>query len=119
MILVDSSVWIDHLRLSNSRLCVLLENHEVLMHTMILGELACGSLQHRNQRLRQWQDLPRLPSVPDDEAIRFIDHHSIMSRGLGFIHVHLLASVAATPATRLWTRDRTLGEIAADLDLSA
>ena len=89
------------------------------MHTMIIDELACGNLQHRNQRLRQWQDLPRLPSVSYDEAIRFIDQHGIMSRGLGFIDVHLLASVAATPVTRLWTRDRTLAQIAADLDLSA
>ena len=119
MILVDSSVWIDHLRSSNSRLGELLENCEVLMHTMILGELACGSLRRRVQRLRQWHDLPRLPSVSDDEAIRFIDRYSIMSRGLGFVDVHLLALAAATPGTRLWTRDRTLGEIATVLGLSA
>lgn len=118
MILVDSSVWIDHLRSSDDRLCKLLEAGAVLMHTMVIGELACGSLQHRDRRLRQWKDLPRLSSVSDDEAMRFIDHHHIMSRGLGFIDVHLLAAVAAATGTRLWTHDRRLAEITEELALA-
>jgi predicted nucleic acid-binding protein len=95
----------------------MLKHGEVLMHAMVIGELACGSLRHRDQLLGYWKDLPRLPSVSDDDALGFINYHRIMSRGLGFIDAHLLAAVAKTAGTKLWTRDRRLAEVAEELGL--
>ena len=117
MILADTVIWIKHLRESNQRLASLLSRSEVVMHPKVLGELACGSLAHRTLRLRQWRNMPQLDSVSDDTAMEFIERHSLMSRGLGFIDVHLLAACAAQLGTRLWTRDRRLANAARTFDL--
>ena len=118
MILVDTSVWVDHLRANNARLATELDGGRVLAHPFVIGELACGTLRNRRDVLELLSRLPSAPVATHAEALEFLERHALMSRGLGFIDVHLLASAAlATPAT-LWTRDRRLAAVAAELSLS-
>ena len=117
MILVDTSVWIDHLRTGEPHLVALLERSQVLMHPFVLGELACGNLRRRADVLRHLGALPRSPVATDDEALRFIEAHRLMGKGIGWIDVHLLAAVALSPGTRLWTRDRRLDTVARTLGI--
>ena len=118
MILADSSVWIDHLRRRDHRLAELLSREEILIHSMVIGELACGNLAKRQALLWRWVRLPRLPAVSDETALRFIEERRLMSRGLGFVDVHLLAAVAAGKGARLWTRDKPLAAVALELGLA-
>lgn len=117
MILVDTSVWIDHLRTGEPHLVALLERSQVLMHPFVLGELACGNLRRRADVLRHLGALPRSPVATDDEVLRFIEVHRLMGKGIGWIDVHLLAAVALSPGTRLWTRDRRLDTVARTLGI--
>jgi predicted nucleic acid-binding protein len=112
VIIVDTSVWIDHLRQGDQQLAAALNAGDVLMHPMVLGELACGNLQHREETLRLLQQLPTALVATHAEALRFIENRRLMSRGVGYIDAHLLASAALTPATQLWTRDSRLATIA-------
>ena len=112
MILVDTSVWIDHLRSNEPTLAMALQSGEVLGHPFVVGELACGNLRNRAAVMVNLRELPVAAVATDLEAIAFIDGRSLMGLGIGYIDVHLLASAALTPDTRLWTRDRRLAEIA-------
>ena len=118
MILVDTSVWIDHLRAGDKELQALLNTGQVLMHPFILGELACGNLRNRNEVLTLLNNLPRAPVANDHEVLLFIERHSLMGRGIGYIDAHLLASVALCAPARLWTRDKRLAAIAGVLGLA-
>ena len=118
MILAESSIWIDHLRRRNTRLVSLLQGGDIAIHGMVIGELACGRLQDREAVLDEWRRLPRIGSVSDDEAIEFIGQKRLMGRGIGFVDAHLLAAVASTPGSRLWSRDKRLAEIAQSLRLA-
>jgi hypothetical protein len=118
MILVDTSVWIDHLRKGTPALAVALEDGQVLMHPFVLGELACGNLRNRTEVLRLLGDLSQAPAATDAEARTFIDRHALMGRGIGYIDVHLLASTALAAPARLWTHDRRLSRVAAELALA-
>ena len=115
MILVDTSVWVDHLRSGDPVLAELLEQSRVIMHPMVLGELACGNLQNRRQLLQLWQQLESLPVVSHDEALYFIEQNGLMGKGIGYVDVHLLASAAVAAGVKLWTRDKRLVRIAAEL----
>lgn len=117
MILVDTSVWIDHLRHTEVELVALLHQHVVLMHPMILGELACGNLKNRSTLIGLWQGLPRITTATDAEAMHFIDTHGLMGKGIGFIDVHLVCALALEQDAQLWTRDRRLAGIVANLGL--
>ena len=117
MILVDTSVWIDHLRVGDAALAETLEGGRVLMHRFVLGELACGALKNRREVLELLGELPSAPTVTEIEALAFIENHALMGRGIGYIDVHLLASTALADATVLWTRDQRLAETAARLKL--
>lgn len=114
MILVDTSVWVDHLRQGDSRLGVLLEGGEVLVHPFVVGELACGNLKHRRRVLDLLDQLPVLSSVSDAEALHLVESRRLMGKGLGWVDIHLLASCVVAGA-RLWTRDRTLATTATSL----
>jgi len=118
MILVDTSVWVDHLRAGAPALAVALEQGSVLMHPFVLGELACGNLKNRGEVLRLLGDLPASPLATDPEALDYIERRALMGRGIGYVDVHLLASVALAGAARLWTRDKRLAAVAADLKLA-
>lgn len=118
MILVDTSVWIDHFRIPDGRLSEALTEGEVLMHPLVLGELACGNLRNRAEILDLLQQLPPAREATHDEALALIDRRQLMASGIGFIDVHLLAAAALTPSARLWTRDRRLARTAQALGLS-
>lgn len=118
MILVDTSVWIDHLRHSDLRLVDALEGGQVLMHPFVLGELACGCLTRRDEVLALLAALPAAPVATESEALGLIARHRLMGRGIGYIDVHLLAATALSSEARLWTRDKRLEAIAADLRLA-
>jgi predicted nucleic acid-binding protein len=119
VILVDTSVWIDHFRETDPALAAALDGGVVLMHPFVVGELACGNLRRRRETLELLENLPAVPTATDAEAMEFIERRSLMGRGIGYVDVHLLASVALTGTARLWTRDRRLAAVAADLDLAA
>lgn len=117
MILVDTSIWIDHFRLGDEHLVELLKAGRVLQHPFIVGELACGNLRQRAEILSLLQDLPKAPVADDTEVLVFIEKHALMGRGIGYIDVHLLAATALADFARLWTRDRRLAAVARELGL--
>jgi predicted nucleic acid-binding protein len=108
LILVDTSVWVDHLRRGDARLATLLQAAEVLMHPFVLGEIACGGLADRRKLLGLLQDLPGAAVADGDEVLSFIERRRLHGKGLGYVDVHLLAAVALTAGARLWTRDKRL-----------
>jgi len=116
MILVDTSVWIDHLRSADAVLSTLLEQNRVVMHPLVMGELACGNLQHRAELLHLWKRLESIQAVTHDEALYFIEQIKLMGKGIGYVDVHLLASLALTGSTKLWTRDKRLMRVAVELN---
>lgn len=116
MILVDTSVWISHLREGNPRLEALLEDTEVMSHDFIIGEMACGRLRNRHEVLTLLEALPRASLVSQSEILHFIEKRSLAGRGIGFVDAHLLASAQLTGIS-LWTLDRRLAEVASDLKL--
>lgn len=118
MILVDTSVWIDHLRRSDARLVASLEWGDVAVHPHVIGELACGQLRNRPTVLELMADLPAAPVASDAEALTFLEARELMGRGIGWVDVHLLASAALGDGVRLWTKDRRLAEVARSLDLA-
>jgi len=107
MVLVDTSIWVEHLRAGHSGLEALLEEGKVACHELIIGELACGSIKNRREILPLLQALPRVVEAEHDEAMRFIDRHRLIGKGLGFIDVHLMVS-ALLSDTPLWTLDKAL-----------
>jgi predicted nucleic acid-binding protein len=118
MILVDTSVWIDHLRKGNARLSSLLSSAAVLIHPFVIVELACGNLHNRNRILNLLGDLPASRMADDREVLFFIERNDLMGRGIGYIDAHLLASVSLSGATGIWTIDRKLDKVAAQLGLA-
>ena len=118
MILVDTSVWVDHLRDGTPALAAALEQGRVLTHPFVLGELACGNLKNRGEVLQLLGELPAAPMASDPEALDFIERRALMGRGIGYVDVHLLASVALAGTAQLWTRDKRLAAVAADLELA-
>jgi len=119
MILVDTSVWVDHLRAGNERLRALLNGGEVLGHPFVIGELALGNLRRRDAFLSDLRDLPRATIASDEEVLRLIDRQTLFGRGIGYIDAHLLAAARLTAGSKLWTYDRRLQAVAATLDLAA
>lgn len=118
MILVDTSVWIDHLRQGDPDLVRVLEADQVLVHPFVVGELACGNLKSRAEFLKLLRALPRAPVATEEEALGFIDGRALMGRGIGYLDVHLLASVALAGTATLWTRDKRLAAVARKLGLA-
>jgi len=118
MILVDTSVWVDHLRAGDARLVALLGAGRVLAHPFVIGELACGNLRQRADILRLMKGLPQAPVATQDEVLFFIENNALIGRGIGFIDAHLLASTAIADGLRIWTRDKRLRKVAAGLELA-
>src|SRR5262245_25807532 len=118
MILADSSIWIDHLRLANPTLAGLLSKRLVLAHPFVIGELAMGSLKDRKLIIQNLSDLPAARKADDHEVLAFVERHKIYARGIGYVDAHLLASAKLTAAT-LWTRDRRLLAAAEEMGLAA
>ena len=118
MIVVDSSVWIDHLRSGDEVLAGLLDASQVLMHPFILGEIACGNLHARETVIGLLAQLPACSVADDQEVLFFIEQHKLMGLGIGYIDAHLLAATALTTTARLWTRDKRLARAAVMLSLT-
>ncbi len=118
MILVDTSVWVDHLRVGDEELTDLLNSTKVLAHPFVVGELACGNLRDRAEVLALLKELPQAPIATDAEALFFIERHELMGRGIGYIDAHLLATTSLGDPARLWTRDKRLRAVADSLALA-
>jgi predicted nucleic acid-binding protein len=118
VILVDTSVWIDHLRSVDRQLAGLLLEEQVLCHPFVVGELACGGLKRRAEILVLLRSLPHVPVVEDEEVLAFIEARALMGSGLGWVDVHLLASVCLA-GERLLTSDRRLAQAARRLKVAA
>ena len=119
MILADTSIWVDHLRSGDSELANELNRGTVLMHPFIAGELALGSMAQREKILAEIDSLPVARVARVEEVRLLIEQRVLFSRGIGYIDVHLIASVLLTPHTLLWTRDKRLRGIAESLRLHA
>ena len=115
MILVDTTIWVNHLRSGDAALTGLLESNQVVMHPMVIGELACGNLRNRQPLLKLWQSLNTLPQASHNEVLYFLEQHLLMGQGIGYIDIHLLAAVTLAGDARLWTRDKRLVTVAARL----
>ncbi|MAE69282.1 MAG: VapC toxin family PIN domain ribonuclease [Gemmatimonadetes bacterium] len=115
MILVDTSVWIDHLRLGEEELERLLGEGRVLSHPFVIGELACGNLRNRAEILGLLSALPTASTASHAEVLRLVDDRVLAGKGLGWIDVHLLASALVTKCP-LWTKDKALRAAAGALD---
>lgn len=119
MILVDTSVWIDHFRHDDAALSRSLNQRQVLSHPFVIGELALGSLRQRDLILEALRGLPSALVAHDEEVHAFIDHHRLFGIGIGYIDVHLLAATVLTPDVRFWTRDKRLRAAALRLGVDA
>jgi predicted nucleic acid-binding protein len=115
VILADTSVWVDHLRASDKALATLLDTGMVLAHPFVIGELALGNLRQREIVLSALADLPHANLATDAEVLHFIEHHGLFGRGIGYIDAHLLAAVQLTARAELWTNDKRLHGVAAQL----
>lgn len=117
MILVDTSVWIEHLRRGSERLQALLYDEQVLCHPFIIGELACGTLRNRQEILSLLSALPEARVAEHEEVLHLVEGRHLYGRGLGWVDAHLLASALLTKCT-LWTLDKPLRKVAAAFKVS-
>jgi predicted nucleic acid-binding protein len=116
VVLVDTSVWVDHFRKTSGRLASLLEIEEVSIHPFISGELACGDLQNRKEITALLHALPHVTEVEDNKILLFIERHRLMGRGIGLVDAHILAS-CCIDACHLWTRDKRLKALAQEMQM--
>lgn len=117
MVLVDTSLWVAHLRDGNIGLQKLLNSGDVITHPFIIGELACGTLTNRAEILSYLYALPMATCAEHKEVMDFIERYRLMGKGLGYIDMHLLASALLT-SSPLWTLDRQMSEAASLLGLA-
>jgi len=117
MILVDTSVWVYHLRYGEPNLKTLLNDGKVVCHSFIIGELACGKLKNRTEILLLMQSLPMTIQASHEEVLQFIESNKLMGKGIGYIDVHLLASAVLT-GVPIWTYDKKLQEVSSLLGVS-
>jgi predicted nucleic acid-binding protein len=118
VILVDTSVWVDHLRTGDRVLGQLLDSGGVLGHRFVTGELALGNLRDRDLVLSALRELPQATVASDDEVLHFIDRQALFGLGIGYVDAHLLAAVLLTLGAKLWTRDKRLQAAATQLGLA-
>jgi predicted nucleic acid-binding protein len=118
VILVDTSIWVDHLRGGNGMLAALLNAGMVLTNPFVIGELSLGALRNRKGVLTALSDLPLTVVATDAEVLGFTDRHALFGRGIGYVDAHLLAATRLTPAAQLWTNDRRLHAVADAMGLA-
>ncbi len=117
MVLVDTSVWVRHLREGNAELEKLLNSGRVICHPFIIGEIACGSIRNRKEILSLLEMLPQAARASHEEVTAFIEANKLMGRGLGYIDMHLSASAKLT-GIPLWTLDKRLDAVNRELGIS-
>lgn len=108
MILVDTSIWIDHLHAAEARLGSLLSDDQVGCHRLVIEELALGSIKHRDVVLGLLSDLHQFPTLTHSEFLHLVERRQLWGRGLSAVDVNLLGSVALVDGAQLWTRDKRL-----------
>lgn len=118
MILIDTSVWVDHFRRRNPRLIDLLEDDKALTHPFVIGELACGNLKNRTEILILLSEMPQATLAHHEEVLSLIDLRHLNGRGIGWIDAHLLASARLSHA-QLWTADKKLRAVALEMGVLA
>ncbi len=118
MILVDTSIWIDHLRVGEPALADLLAASQVLMHPCVVGELALGSLKARQQVIATIENLPQAIQARHDEVLDLIVTQELFGLGIGYVDAHLIASTMLTAGSKLWTRDKRLAGAAARIGIT-
>ena len=112
MILVDTSIWVDHFRNADLALVGLLESDQVFAHSFVIGEIACGTPKMRRDVIALLRSLPQIFEVTSDEVLHFIETHRLMGQGAAYVDMHLLGATVMTAGTRLWTRDAKLQGLA-------
>ena len=117
MVLVDTSVWVNHLRRGDTQLEKLLLDGEVVCHPFVIGELACGNIKNRSEILALLQALPKAPTIDLAEYLYFIEQNHLSGTGIGFVDVHLLAS-SKLSGIPLWTNDKRLKRLVSKLELN-
>lgn len=115
MILVDTSIWIDHLHVGEPALVAMLERDEAGVHPSVIEELALGSIAQRDAVLALLAELHQFPVLRHGEALLLVDRHRLWGRGLSAADVHLLGAVALEPGSTLWTRDKRLAAACRDV----
>ena len=118
MVLIDSSVWIEHFKSTDIRLLDLLHNHQVLVHEMVIGELMLGAIKQRSLVIALLSDMTSANVARYHELLSFVAHNKLYERGIGWVDCHLLASCKITPETTLWTQDKRLAAVAKSLQIS-
>lgn len=115
MLLADTSVWVDYLRQGDSELAKRVSEGQIVMHGMVLGELAVGNFKQRQLLLKRWRSLPFISTATDSQVLDLLESRQLMGKGIGWIDLHLLTAVLLANETSLWTRDKRLKTIADDL----
>jgi predicted nucleic acid-binding protein len=118
VILVDTSIWVDHLRSGNAALGELLDRGAVLGHPWVTGELSLGNLGRHSEVIRLLHGLPQAVVASDEEVLSFIDLEGLPGSGIGYVDAQLLAATRLTPDARFWTGERRLSAAAARLGIS-
>lgn len=118
MILVDTSIWIDHFRYTEPQLMQLLDLGDVVMHPFVLGELALGHVSGIGGMIDDLSRLAQATVASTNEVLKFIMDRKLSGLGIGYVDAHLLASATLTPETLIWTRDKRLLAAARSLSLS-
>ena len=119
MVLIDSSVWVDFLKSGGQpQMVQLLALQHVLMHEMVLGEVAMGSKQQRENALELLPFLPMVQVASHPEVMALVDRHRLYGRGVGYVDVHLLTAAVLQPGTLLWTQDKRLQAAAEQLGVA-
>jgi len=119
VILVDSSIWIDHFRSRDDALFDLLSRGRILVHPFVTGEIALGHVRNRALIVRDLRKQKQAVIASDDEVLQFIEREKLFGTGIGYVDAHLLASVRLTAEATLWTRDKRLHDVARRLNLAA
>jgi len=119
MILVDTSVWIDHLRKPEPELQKLLLHHQIVTHPFVRLELALGSIANRAVFLAELDKLPHAPTADFEDLFRLVEARKLERKGIGITDLHLLASALLDQSLSIWTRDRRLGDVADQIGLRA
>jgi predicted nucleic acid-binding protein len=118
VILVDTSIWIDHFRTGDPKLAALLQDGHVLAHPWVTGELALGHLSRRREILGLLHNLPQATAATDVEVLTLIENQQLFGLGIGYVDAHLLAATMLTTGARLWTRDKRLAAVAVQRGLA-
>jgi predicted nucleic acid-binding protein len=119
VIIIDASVWIDHIRSAESVILELVDARRVLSHPFVIGEVAMGEFRNRRVFLSDLEKLKAADMADHHEVLALVERHSLFGRGIGYVDAHLLASAFLTPETKLWTRDKRLREAAKRMRLAA